>query len=211
MRRAACVVALAGAIVTVGAASAQEAAPDSRWQAGLVQVLNWGAADTRAGDVVGLGLFATYRWNDRWSQTFGVDRFEYDLETPVLALSLGELSGDEAADSFITVLRLQSELEYHFRRGGRWDPRRLGLATTRRRRRGARPRRSGHRTSRIGHPEYRRATVRWAATVARRRVGPRLAHYSQTSRTTGDRPHHGREGRHQASLRRDPDADRLRF
>ena len=123
MRRAACVATLAVAIVTGGAASAQEeAAPDSRWQAGLVQILNWGGPDTRAGDILGLGLFATYRWNDRWSQTFGVDRLEYDLETPVLALSLGELSGDEAADSFITVLRLQSELEHHFRRGGRWDP-----------------------------------------------------------------------------------------
>lgn len=113
----------AGLVATLILSSSQAIAADEpRWEAGVVGLLNWGAPDTRAGDILGAGLFATYRWSDRWSQSFGAEHLEYDLETPVLALDLGEFPGDEAVDSKVTGVRLQTELEYHWRRGRRFDP-----------------------------------------------------------------------------------------
>ncbi len=108
--------------VTALLESATVASGESAWQAGLQSGIHWGGEGTRAGDIMGLGAFAAYSWSERWTQTFVFDRLEYDLETPVAALPIQPPVGDPPVDSYFTVLRLQSELEYHFRSGGKWDP-----------------------------------------------------------------------------------------
>ena len=51
-----------------------------------------------------------------------MDRFEYDLEVPVKAVSGVNSLDAKPLDSRVDVTRFQTELEYHLRPGGQWDP-----------------------------------------------------------------------------------------
>ena len=96
-----------------------------RWAASLRYYLNWGGPGSRAGDIPGYGAAVSRSLGGslgaQWNLGVSVDRFEYDLETPVHATGVETAVGDEV-DAFTLVTRAQVELARRFRLGSRWTP-----------------------------------------------------------------------------------------
>ena len=59
---------------------------------------------------------------NRWRVSGGVNRLEYDLETPIHATNVKTRSGDLPADAFTTVTRARVDAAYSLREAGRWRP-----------------------------------------------------------------------------------------
>ena len=97
-----------------------------RWGVGGAYHLNWGGPGSRAGDVPGYGLTLRRQLGamatSPWEAALSVDRFEYDLETPIHATSVDPPAGDPPVDAFTTVLRTQVDVVRRYRMGRRWTP-----------------------------------------------------------------------------------------
>ncbi|MBC7791078.1 MAG: hypothetical protein H7Z74_14120 [Anaerolineae bacterium] len=104
------------------AVSAARVVAQSPWRLQLRHHVNWGAPKTRAGDIQGYGIALSRDLANRWWVSGGVDRLEYDLETPIHATVVEPRPGDLPADAFTTVTRARVDAMYNLREGGRWRP-----------------------------------------------------------------------------------------